>query len=283
MGIKFFYQLPLGVLLLPLLLLVLLAAMEVGLRLGSHHHRVPGSVARESKSDVTLAAMLTLLGLMLAFTYSFSMSRADLRKQALIIEVNAISTAFLRADLAPEPERTELRLRLLDYGRSRLFNIEDFSTWQQVEDHARRSLQAQSRLWPVLKSIVAREEGMSEPQKALLVQAINQVLDAHTARIAVIYDRLPTVVLGLLLLIAASCMSVAAYSASARGNSSRWRMTAFAVILSALMYVIVDFDMIFRGFIRIDHHNMELLVKEMERDIALDSHGSPGLEKMSEN
>jgi len=283
MGMKLFYQLPLGALLLPLLLFVLLAAMEVGLRLGSHHHRVPGSVARESKSDVTLAAMLTLLGLMLAFTYSFSMSRADLRKQALITEVNAISTAFLRADLSPEPERTELRQRLLDYGRSRLFTAEDFTNWQQVEDHTRRSLQAQSRLWLVIKSIVARQEGMSEPQKALLVQAINQVLDAHTARIAVIYDRLPTIVLALLLLIAASCMSVAAYSASARGHSSRWRMTAFAVILSTLMYVIVDFDMIIRGFIRINHQSMELLVKEMERDIALSSDGPPGLGKTLEH
>ena len=283
MGINLFYQLPLGALLLPMLLLVLLAAMELGLRLGSHHHRVPGAVARESKSDVTLAAMLTLLGLMLAFTYSFSMSRADLRKQALITEVNAISTAFLRADLAPEPERTELRQRLLDYGRSRLISVEDFSNWQQVEDHTRRSLQAQSRLWPVTKSIVAREAGMSEPQKALLVQAINQVLDAHTARISVIYDRLPFIVLALLLLIAASCMSVAAYSSSARGNSSRWRMTAFAAILSALMYVIVDFDMTIRGFIRINYHSMEILVKDMERDIASSSHEPPGPGKTFEH
>lgn len=47
----------------------------------------------------------------------------------------------------------------------------------------------------------------------------------------------------------------------------------------ALLYVIVDFDMIIRGFIRIIHHSMELLVKEMERDLALSSHGSPGLDK----
>ena len=276
MSLPLLYQLPLGAVLLPLLLLVLLSAMEVGLRLGSRQHRLAGVVVRESKTDVTLAAMLTLLGLMLAFTYSFSMSRADLRKQALINEVNAISTAFLRADLAPEPERTELRQRLLDYARSRLFRFEDFSSWQEVEDHTRRSLQAQSRLWPATKPVVARAEGMSEPQKALLLQSINQVLDAHTARISVIYDRLPGVVLALLLLIAASCMSVAAYSASAGGHSSRWRMTAFAIILSALMYVIVDFDMITRGFIRINHQSMELLVKEMDASLAVTFYDVPG-------
>jgi hypothetical protein len=53
--------------------------------------------------------MLALLGLLLAFTYSFSLSRADMRKQAVINEANAIGTAFLRADLGAEPGRGELR------------------------------------------------------------------------------------------------------------------------------------------------------------------------------
>jgi hypothetical protein len=60
-------------------------------------------------------------------------------------------------------------------------------------------------------------------------------------------------------------------------------MTAFAVILSTLMYVIVDFDMTIRGFIRINYQSMELLVKEMERDIALNSDGSPGPGKTLEH
>jgi len=46
---------------------------------------------------------------------------------------------------------------------------------------------------------------------------------------------------------------------------------------------IVDFDMIIRGFIRINHQSMELLVKEMERDIALSSDGPPGLGKTLEH
>jgi hypothetical protein len=252
---------------MPLILLVLLSAMEIGFRLGSRQHRASKGAADEAKTDVTLAAMLTMLGLMLAFTYSFSMGRADLRKQALITEVNAISTAFLRADLAPEPEEAGLRQCLLDYARSRLIPPGGFKNLGQVEDAKQRSLQALSRLWPATKSVIARDGGMSEPQKALLVQAINDVLDAHTARMSVMYDHLPTVVLVLLLLIAASCMAVAAYNASLNGQPSRWRMTAFVFILSALMYVIVDFDMIFRGFIRIDHQSLELLVHEMEANM----------------
>ena len=43
-----------------------------------------------------------------------------MRKQALVADVNAISTAFLSADLASEPSRTELRELLLDYACQRV-------------------------------------------------------------------------------------------------------------------------------------------------------------------
>ena len=103
-----------------LILMVLVIPMEVGFRLGRRKQRLHPDAGGAARNDVTLPSMLALLGLMLAFTYSFSMSRADLRKKAFITEVNAMSTAFMRADLAAEPARTELRQRLLDYARSRL-------------------------------------------------------------------------------------------------------------------------------------------------------------------
>jgi len=40
---------------------------------------------------------------MLAFTYTFTLSRADLRKAAMIDESNALSSAFLTAGMIEEP------------------------------------------------------------------------------------------------------------------------------------------------------------------------------------
>jgi len=211
--------------------------------------------------------MLALLGLMLAFTYSFSMSRADLRKHAFIAEVNAISTAFLRADLAPDPSRTELREILCDYARSRLVTPGEIKTREQLQEVVDRSLEIQAKIWPATTSAVRQQGEMSDPEKALLVSAVNDVLDAHTSRMAVIYDRLPTAVLALLVLIAAASLYVTAYNMSLNGQPSRWRMTAFAVILASLMYIILDFDMIMRGFIRIDHESLVVLIREMESSL----------------
>jgi hypothetical protein len=219
----------------------------------------------EARSDVTLASLMALLGLMLAFTYSFSLSRADLRKVALVKEVNAISTAFLRADLLPEPGRTEVRDRLFDYAKSRYVEPGTVRTLQEVEKVVDRSVAIQSKIWPAVKSALRQKGNMSDPEKALLVSAINDVLDAHTSRMAVFFDRLPTAVLALLMFIAGLSLGAAAYSSVLRGHFSRWRMTAFALILASLMYIILDYDMMMRGFIQVDQRSLVLLIQEMGR------------------
>jgi NADH:ubiquinone oxidoreductase subunit 3 (subunit A) len=135
---------------------------------------------------------------------------------------------------------------------------------KQLEEVVARSLEAQAKLWPATKAAVQQEGNMPAPLKASLVQAVNNVLDAHTSRMAVIYDRLPGAVLALLMLIAAASMALAAYNAGLTGLACRWRMSAFAVILAALMFVILDFDIVLRGFIRVNHESLASLIREME-------------------
>ena len=161
--------------------------MEVGFRLGARQKLLYADAEGEARSDGTFASLMALLGLMLAFTYSFSLSRADLRKAALIKEVNAISTAFLRADLLPEPGRTEVRDRLFDYAKSRYVEPGTVRTLQEVEKVVDRSVQIQSKIWPAVKSALRQKGDMSDPEKALLVSAVNDVLDAHTSRMAVFF------------------------------------------------------------------------------------------------
>lgn len=261
------YEIPLWLVIF-LFLIMLAIPMELGFRIGGRQHRLHLRAGKTVRKDVTLAAMLTLLGLMLAFTYMFSMSRADMRKQAFIKEVNAISTAFLRADLAPEPSRSELRKVLLDYAQSRYVVPGTIKTREQLQAVVDRSLEIQSKIWPATKSALRQEGEMSDPEKALLISAVNNVFDVHTIRMAVIYDRLPTAVLALLVIIAGSSLAVAAYNTSLTGDQTRWRMTAFALILASLMYLILDFDMIMRGFIRVDHQSLVVLIQEMKAELA---------------
>ncbi len=238
MDVNWLYSWPLWQAGIAFLVLLLLAA-EIGFTLGARGHNLASGDAKKTlRGDVTLGSMLALLGLLLAFTYAFSLGRADMRKQAIVQEANAIGTAFLRADFVAQPERSELRHALLEYARTRLVRDELIGEAQQVA--VQRSLEAQSRLWPATEQ--ALREDVPGPLQALLVQAINEVLDAHAVRISAVNDRIPGAVLALLLLVAGASLALAAHNVGLNGSISRWRMATFAAILAALMLVIVDFD-----------------------------------------
>jgi len=244
-------------------LLLLLIAVEVGYRVGLRRHLKSEEAKKTVRGDVTLGSMLALLGLLLAFTYAFSLSRADMRKQAIVHEANAIGTAFLRASLGAEPGRSELQKGLLDYARTRLVYKDLYGEALRVA--VDRSLDAQARLWPAAERTLQGE--VPGPIQALIVQSVNDVLDAHTIRIAVVNDRLPGIVLALLLLVAAASLSVAAHNAGLNGSINRWRMSAFSLVLSALMLVIVDFDRGQHGFIRISNQPIEVVIKDIEAEM----------------
>jgi hypothetical protein len=262
------YQIPLWLVAF-LLLISLLIPMEAGLRLGKKQWKARTLPDGSDRGDVALNSMLALLGLMLAFTFSFTMGRAELRRQALIGEVNALGTTFLRADLLPEPGRTRVKQRLYEYAQSRYVKPGTRLKLEELQQLFEQSEQLQAQIWPELITAFHQTKDVTPAEKALLISAVNEVLDANARRTAVFWDRLPTAVLLLLLMIAGISMGVASFHASLSGHVPRWRMSALAVILAALMYVILDYDMVVRGLIQVDHQSMLDLVRDMQSELGV--------------
>src|SRR5271169_6179769 len=65
--------------------------------------------------DTVLAATLTLLALIIGFSFSMAVSRYDQRKNYEEAEANAISTEYARADLLPTEDGTKIRELLRKY------------------------------------------------------------------------------------------------------------------------------------------------------------------------
>ena len=119
---------------------VVLAVSEIGWQLGV---RAEG---RGSSNLTTLeSAMLGLLALMIAFTFSMALSRFDLRRDALLNEANAIGTTALRARLLPEPHRTETLKLLQEYVQIRLDIARSGSLPSRANDGC-HSLECASRI-----------------------------------------------------------------------------------------------------------------------------------------
>ena len=101
----------------PILVIALLALSEFGWRLGLARSRAKP----ETKDGGSVpAAVLTLLGLLLGFTFAMAISRHDTRRELVVQEANSIGTSALRARLLPEPQAANAGRLLREYVAVRI-------------------------------------------------------------------------------------------------------------------------------------------------------------------
>src|SRR6266566_3389257 len=79
-------------------------------------------LVEEERDDfgIILSATLTLLGLLIGFSFSMAISRYDQRKNYEEAEANAIGTEYVRADLLPPGDRARVRELLRMYVDERV-------------------------------------------------------------------------------------------------------------------------------------------------------------------
>src|SRR5262252_5624764 len=104
-----------------------------------------GKNEREDFNTV-LTATLTLLALIIGFSFSMAVSRYDQRKNYEEAEANAIGTEYVRADLLPAADAARVRSLLKSYLRERVLYYET------LDDEALRAIDVrtsklQSELW----------------------------------------------------------------------------------------------------------------------------------------
>jgi hypothetical protein len=262
MDLPLFYQLPFWT--NPLLLVgILFLSLECSNRVGIWQRRRSGEEREQDRrGDVILTALLALLGLMLAFTYSFTVSRSDMRKAAAIDEINAVGTAFLRADLLDEPHRTSIRTSLLEYARTLVIDPQIAATNGGISKIIERMSAKQSAMWPAVKEM--KEAHGPSPLTNSMVQSITDVIDAHTKRLVAALDWLPEVILSMLLFVGCGCLSIVGYSAGRADSLRRWRTTVLTLVLAAVMTMITDFDRPFSGLVQMNQQPYSRQIHEME-------------------
>ena len=226
--------LPLWGLFLTIVVLVL-AAIEGGYRLGSYRH---GRAGREKEAPVgsMVGATLGLLAFMLAFTFGMAASRFDTRKTLVLDEANAIGTTYLRAAMLPE-RRDEVRALLRSYVDARLEAIRS----GRVAEAILRSEAIQGQLWSEATA-VGLQHGDSIVV-GLFVESLNEVIDLHAKRVtAGLRNRIPGAIWVALLTIATLSLAAMGYHAGLVGTSRSLAIIVVAVTFSAVIVLIADLD-----------------------------------------
>ena len=103
---------------------MLFIAMVLARELGAYASKVAAR-RHEAKPDtngdanVLLSVALGLLSLLIGFAFSPSLSRFDHRRELVVSEASALSTAAQRVQLLDNPSRDALTSRLRDYAAAR--------------------------------------------------------------------------------------------------------------------------------------------------------------------
>ncbi len=236
----------------PSLILVLsVVVMGLAVFIGDYCRERLWPLDETKRSDFVIvqSASLTLLGLLIGFTFSMAVNRYEQRKNYEEDEANAIGTEYVRADLLPEADTPRLHDLLKQYLSQRV----DFYTSRDAEQLRRinsASDQLENEMWYLVQS---RGTAHPSPMLSLVVSGMNDVLNARGYTQAAWWNRIPTAAWILLIAIAVGCNLLIGYGAR-RKSTALFMVFPLAVSLS--FFLIADIDSPRGGLIRVRPQNL---------------------------
>jgi hypothetical protein len=200
---------------------------------------------------VILAATLTLLALIIGFSFSMAISRYDQRKNYEEEEANAIGTEYLRSDLLPGADAARVSALLRKYLNQRVLFYQT-SDGPQLRQINANTAELQNELWSAVRAPSAAQP---TAVSALAVSGMNDVLNSQGYTQAAWGNRIPISAWGLMAAIAICCNLMIGYGARSAG----WKATLLLVmplLVSTSFLLIADIDSPRGGLIRVSPQNL---------------------------
>jgi hypothetical protein len=235
------------------LVALLLISLEMGFRRGKRAAAEHDQTAGPQVGSIQ-AALLGLLGLLLAFSFAAAGTRFLERQDLIVAEANAIGTAFLRADLLGEPHRSGLRDALRRYTEHRLQLSANLR--EGLSEAARVEIESlHSRIW------AEASQGVAERREVALavLNPVNEVIDLHATRLAAARKHLPSPVLALLIVCSWLALGVIGYGSGLGGQRRAALSVPLALIVGASLWITIDLDYPRKGLLKLSDAPLQAL------------------------
>jgi hypothetical protein len=240
-----------------LIFVVSLVIFWISAWIGSWIHLRQGNEKEGSHEDFAfvLGATLTLLGLIVAFTFSMAVNRYDQRKNYEEQEANAIGTEYVRADLLPgDAAKVHALLRSYLDQRVLCYRTQDE---QQLREVNAQTARLQIEMWSIVS---ASATAKPTPVAALVLAGMNDVLNSQGYTQAAWWNRIPIAAWALLITISIFCNILVGYVSHGR---SAFLFLILPIALSISLFLIADIDSPHYGIIRVAPQNLESLVESL--------------------
>jgi hypothetical protein len=227
----------------------------IGVQLRSRGRELPESM--RSDFSTVVGATLTLLGLLIGFTFSMATTRYDQRKSLEEEEANAIGTEYARLDLLPGGAPAGLQSLLRQYTdlRIQFYESRYGSNLQKINAETAKM---QNQLWATVSTAAKVQPS---PLSALASSGMNDVLNAQGYTQAAWWNRIPIAAWSLMFLIAILSNLLIGYGAHGKAPVLSL-ILPLAVAISFLL--IADIDSPRGGLIRVQPQNLYELGKSLK-------------------
>ncbi len=236
---------------------ILWLAAQYGARLRKNR---PVDEGEREDFNVIQAATLTLLGLIIGFSFSMAIGRYDQRKNYEEAEANAIGTEYVRAGLLPASDAAKVRAQLTKYLDLRILFYR--TRWEsELRQINADTAQLQEEMWSAVEA-----PGLAQPTPvmALVVAGMNDVLNSQGYTQAAWWNRIPVSAWGLLIITAICCNILVGYGARGGGHKTRL-LTVLPIVVSISFLLIADIDSPRGGLIHVAPQNLAALYQSLHK------------------
>lgn len=243
----------------PLVFVLAFAGLWLAAVAGNWLHRGRSfSEVMRHEYGLILAATLTLLGLLIGFSFSMAATRYDQRKNLEESEANAIGTEYLRADLLSADDGAKLREQLRRYVEVRVqFYI---ASEREVREIDAQTARLQKELWAAVVIPATRQP---TPLVALAVSGMNDVINAQGYIQAAWWNRIPGSTWIFMALIAVCANGLVGFGL--RSITPRSPFLMILPLLVALAFLLIDdIDTPRHGLITVAPKNLITLLDSLK-------------------
>lgn len=230
-----------------LLFLGLMAmACEIGYAFG---RRSRAEERTKAMVPIIGASILGLLGLLLGFTMSMSVSRYDARRRLVVEEANALMGSYMRTQALPSLEGAELRQLLRQYVDNRVRVSQNALDPKTLPQGKQEDARLQDELWSRAAAL-AQKNPQSVPA-GLLLESLDNAFSLENSRWIGFVAHLPDGVIYVNALMGLVAALMIGYDFGITGHRHALAEILSLIAITMVLTLIVELDHPHSGVIRV--------------------------------
>jgi hypothetical protein len=259
-GNHFFHRKNLALIIF-ILFIVSFLSFEFGYFMGNLSF-IPKDETIRANVSTYLAGLVTLLGLIMAFTFSMASERYQDRKHLMVEESNEIGTAYSYTSLLPEPVIETTRQLFREYLDLRIQYDHIRDDDQKYSDTKNKLQSVHLKIW---NAVASEAKNGLNPIYIPIVISLNSMRDIADKRNAAMDNRVPEPILWLLLILSVLNMMAIGFGGGMAGHGNTIYAQIINLAICATLYIIIDLDRPTKGIMKIGPNNLMELKESIGR------------------